>query len=179
VRAAHLNGRHAQLIDARDIVFSGSAVVAGEATALIFATGMQTELGRIAELSERVEPEPSPLELQVRRVAWLIAAIAVVAGLAFLPIGWLAAGLPPKDAFSFAIGMIVANVPEGLLPTITLALAVGVADLARQGALIKRLAAVETLGSTSVICTDKTGTLTENRDESGVGPIVAAQLIIT
>ncbi len=90
--------------------------------------GMQTELGRIAALSERVEPEPSPLELQVRRVAWLIALVAVVAGLAFLPLGWLVAGLPLKDAFSFAIGLIVANVPEGLLPTITLALAVGVAD---------------------------------------------------
>ena len=114
-------------------------------------------------MTERVEPEPSPLETQVRRVAWLIAIVAVVAGLAFLPIGWLAAGLPIHDALSFAIGLIVANVPEGLLPTITLALAVGVAGLARRGALVKRLSAVETLGSTTVICTDKTGTLTENR----------------
>jgi calcium-translocating P-type ATPase len=162
VRAAGLAG-HAQLIEARDVVFSGSTVVSGEARALVYATGMQTELGRIAALSERVEPEPSPLELQVRRVAWLISVVAITAGLAFLPIGWLAAGLSPKDAFSFAIGLIVANVPEGLLPTITLALAVGVADLARRGALVKRLAAVETLGSTAVICTDKTGTLTENR----------------
>jgi calcium-translocating P-type ATPase len=124
---------------------------------------MQTELGRIAALTERVRPEPSPLERQVRRVAWLIAQVAVGAGLAFLPIGWLVAGLPLKDAFSFAIGLIVANVPEGLLPTITLALAVGVAQLARRGALVKRLSAVETLGSAAVICTDKTGTLTENR----------------
>ena len=99
----------------------------------------------------------------MRRVAWLIALVAVVAGIAFLPIGWLGAGLPLKDAFSFAIGLIVANVPEGLLPTITLALAVGVPMLARHGALVKRLSAVETLGSTDVICTDKTGTLTENR----------------
>ena len=99
----------------------------------------------------------------MRRVAWLIALVAVVVGLAFLPIGWLGAGLPLDDAVSFAIGLIVANVPEGLLPTITLALAVGVADLARRGALVKRLSAVETLGSTTVICTDKTGTLTENR----------------
>jgi calcium-translocating P-type ATPase len=163
LRAAGLDGRHEQLLEARDVVFSGSSVVSGEATALVFATGMQTELGRIAALSERVRPEPSPLELQVRRVAWLIAVVAVAAGLAFLPIGWLAAGLTPTEALSFAIGLIVANVPEGLLPTITLALAVGVADLARQGALVKRLAAVETLGSTTVICTDKTGTLTENR----------------
>jgi calcium-translocating P-type ATPase len=124
---------------------------------------MRTELGRIAALSERVEAEPSPLEREVRRVAWLVAAVAVLAGLAFLPIGWLAAGLPVGDAGKFTIGLIVANVPEGLLPTITLALAVGVSGLARRGALVKRLSAVETLGSTTVICTDKTGTLTENR----------------
>ena len=100
---------------------------------------MQTELGRIAALSERIRVEASPLEQQVRRVAWLIALVSVAAGLAFLPIGWLAAGLPLRDAFTFAIGLIVANVPEGLLPTLTLALAVGVAQPARRGALVKRL----------------------------------------
>ena len=163
LRSAGADERHAQLIEARNLLFSGTAVISGEATCLVYATGMHTELGRIAALSQRVRPEPSPLELQVRRVAWLIAAVAVAVGLAFLPIGRFAAGLPLKDSFSFAIGLIVANVPEGLLPTITLALAVGVADLARRGALVKRLAAVETLGSTTVICTDKTGTLTENR----------------
>ncbi|HET7554740.1 MAG TPA: cation-transporting P-type ATPase [Gaiellaceae bacterium] len=163
VRQARLDGSSGVLTEARDIVFSGTSCVGGFATAVVFATGMHSELGRIAALTERVEAEPSPLELQVRRVAWLIALVAVVAGFAFLPIGWLAAGLPLHDALSFAIGLIVANVPEGLLPTITLALAVGVAGLARRGALVKRLSAVETLGSTSAICTDKTGTLTENR----------------
>ena len=163
LRAADLNRSTGSLLEARDIVVSGTNCVSGAASALVFATGMQTELGRIAALTERVEAEPSPLERQVRRVAWLIAIVAVAAGLAFLPIGWLVAGLPLHDALSFAIGLIVANVPEGLLPTITLALAVGVAGLARQGALVKRLSAVETLGSTTVICTDKTGTLTENR----------------
>jgi magnesium-transporting ATPase (P-type) len=83
-------------------------------------------------------------------------------GAVFLVIG-VAVGLPLTDSLMFAIGLLVANVPEGLLPTITLALAVGVRVLARQGAVIKRLSAVETLGSTNVICTDKTGTLTENR----------------
>jgi calcium-translocating P-type ATPase len=124
---------------------------------------MQTELGRIAALAQRGEIEQSPLELEVRRVAWLIALVAVVAGLAFLPVAWLVAGLPLSDSFSFAIGLIVANVPEGLLPTITLSLAVGVSALARRGALVKRLSSIETLGATTVICTDKTGTLTENR----------------
>ncbi len=158
---ADVSGRPA--LEVRNRVFSGTSCVGGEAEAIVLATGMRTELGRIAALTERVEADPSPLEQQVRRVAWLIALVAVVAGLAFLPIGWLVAGLPPKDAFSFAIGLIVANVPEGLLPTLTLALAVGVSGLARRGALVKRLSAVETLGSTTVICTDKTGTLTENR----------------
>jgi calcium-translocating P-type ATPase len=166
LREAGAGSLEGSLLEARNIVFSGTTCVGGSASAVVFATGMQTELGRIAALTERVEPEPSPLETQVRRVAWLIALVAIVAGLAFLPIGWLAAGLPVHDALSFAIGLIVANVPEGLLPTITLALAVGVAGLARRGALVKRLSAVETLGSTTVICTDKTGTLTENRMRS-------------
>jgi calcium-translocating P-type ATPase len=95
-------------------------------------------------------------------VAQLIGIVAVLAGIAFLPLG-LAAGLSTGAAVAFAIGLLVANVPEGLLPTITLALAVGVQDLARRGAVVKRLSAVETLGSTTVVCTDKTGTLTQNR----------------
>ncbi|MGE5274027.1 MAG: cation-translocating P-type ATPase [Verrucomicrobiota bacterium] len=162
-RSADLQDATGRLIDARDLVFSGSACVGGEAKAIVVHTGMHTELGRIAALTERVESDPSPLERQVRRVAWLIAAVAVGAGLVFLPIGWLGADLPLGDAVNFTIGLIVANVPEGLLPTITLALAVGVAQLARRGALVKRLSAVETLGSASVVCTDKTGTLTENQ----------------
>ncbi len=162
-RSAEFADTTGPLLEARELVFSGTTCVGGEARALVVATGMQTELGRIAALSQRVEIEPSPLEREVRRVAWLIAVVALAAGLAFLPIGWLAAGLPLTDAVKFTIGLIVANVPEGLLPTITLALAVGVASLARCGALVKRLSAVETLGSTTVICTDKTGTLTENR----------------
>ena len=153
----------APLLEAPDAVFSGTSCTGGEALALVFATGMQTELGRIAALAQRGRREPSPLELEVKRVAWLIALVATAVGLAFLPIGTLFAGLPLDDAAVFAIGLLVANVPEGLLPTITLALAVGVRSLARRKAVVKRLSAVETLGSTDVICTDKTGTLTENR----------------
>jgi len=150
------------LMQAEDMVFSGTACTAGEARALVAHTGMRTELGRIAALSQRAGADESPLEHQVKRATRLIALVAVGAGIAFLPIG-LAAGLGVASAASFAIGLLVANVPEGLLPTITLALAVGVREMARRGALVKRLSAVETLGSTSVICTDKTGTLTENR----------------
>ncbi len=150
-------------LEAANLVFSGTLCTGGEAEALVFATGMGTQLGRIAALSQRVRAEASPLQLQVNRVALLIAAIAVAAGLVFFAVGSAVAGLSLGDAATFAIGLLVANVPEGLLPTITLALAVGVRRMARRRALVKRLTAVETLGSTDVICTDKTGTLTEGR----------------
>ncbi|HEY0697471.1 MAG TPA: HAD-IC family P-type ATPase, partial [Micromonospora sp.] len=162
-RSADAPDHAGTLIEARNLVFSGTSCLADEARALVHATGMRTQLGRIAALTQRVSREESPLERQVRRAAWLIAAVAVGAGAVFFPIGVLAAGMSVSDAFTFAIGLLVANVPEGLLPTITLALAVGVRGLARAGAVVKRLSAVETLGSTNVICTDKTGTITENR----------------
>ncbi len=163
LRSAAASDPGVPYLQSPNVVFSGTACTGGEAVALVVRTGMQTELGRIAALSQRVQREPSPLELQVRRVAWLIAFVGLVAALAFIPLGALVAGLSLPNAVNFAIGLIVANVPEGLLPTITLALAVAVRELARSGALVKRLSAVETLGSTSVVCTDKTGTLTENR----------------
>jgi calcium-translocating P-type ATPase len=151
-----------RVVDADDVILSGTTCTAGEARALVARTGMSTELGRIAALSRRAGQQPSPLERQVRRVAWLIAGVAVLVGVAFLPLG-MVAGLSFTQAAVFGIGLLVANVPEGLLPTITLALAVGVGDMARRGGLVKRLSAIETLGSTDVICTDKTGTLTQNR----------------
>ena len=154
---------HTPRLQRRDLVFSGTACTGGEARALVAATGMATEIGRIASLTQRVEVEESPLEGEVRRVAWLIAKIAIAMGIAFVPIAALLAGLPLDDAVVLTIGLIVGNVPEGLLPVITLALAVGVRGMVRQGAVVKRLSAVETLGSTDVVCTDKTGTLTENR----------------
>ncbi|MFC9610605.1 cation-translocating P-type ATPase [Streptomyces sp. NPDC056938] len=152
----------APLLQEPNLVFSGTICTGGQAQAIVFATGNHTELGRIAALSQHTRRDSSPLEQQVKKVAWLIAAVAVAMGGVFLVAG-VAVGLPLTDTLMFAIGLLVANVPEGLLPTITLALAVGVRVLARQGAVIKRLSAVETLGSTNVICTDKTGTLTQNR----------------
>ena len=162
-RAADLADHDVPLLQARDLLFSGTACTGGEAQGVVFATGMHTELGRIASLSERVKQEPSPLERQVRRVAWLIAAVAIAMSVAFIPIAIFGAGLSLRNSVVFAVGLLAGNVPEGLLPVITLALAVAVTTLARRGALVKRLSAVETLGSTDVICTDKTGTLTENR----------------
>ncbi|MGP0034353.1 MAG: cation-translocating P-type ATPase [Solirubrobacteraceae bacterium] len=163
LRSAEFQDADVPRLGARDLVFSGTTCTGGEAQAVVFATGMHTELGRIAALTERVKEEPSPLERQVRRVAWLIAGIAVGMAIAFVPIAIFGAGLSVTNSVVFAVGLLAGNVPEGLLPVITLALAVAVRLLARRGALVKRLSAVETLGSTDVICTDKTGTLTENR----------------
>lgn len=162
LRSATTQEHAATLLESHTFVFSGTTCTEGTARALVVRTGMSTELGRIAAMTQRGKRRPSPLELQVRRVAKLIALVAVIAGAAFIPLGIWLAGLSLNQSLTFAIGLIVANVPEGLLPTITLALAVGVRDLARRGALVKRLSAVETLGSTSTICTDKTGTITRN-----------------
>jgi calcium-translocating P-type ATPase len=163
LRAADLIDVDVPRLAARDLVFSGTTCTGGEARGVVFATGMHTELGRIASLSERVKEELSPLERQVRRVAWLIAGVAVAMAVAFIPLAIFGAGLSLNGSVVFAVGLLAGNVPEGLLPVITLALAVAVRGLARRGALVKRLSAVETLGSTDVVCTDKTGTLTENR----------------
>jgi calcium-translocating P-type ATPase len=161
VRSAATVRRAASVLEAEDLVFAGTLCTGGEAQAVVYATAMATQLGRIAALSQRVKPEISPLQRQVNRVAWLIAAIAVIAGILFFLAGLTLAGLSLAAAVTFAIGLLVANVPEGLLPTITLSLAGGVRRMAARRALVKRLTAVETLGSTDVICTDKTGTLTQ------------------
>ncbi len=159
-RLADVVDSAARVLDSPVLVFSGTGCVGGSAEAVVHATGSHTEIGRIAALAGRRPVSNSPLERQVRRVAYLIAAVALGVGIAFLPLG-VVAGLTWTQAAVFAVGLLVANVPEGLLPTITLALAAGVRAMARRGALVKRLSAVETLGSTTVICTDKTGTLTQ------------------
>ncbi|MGZ4306437.1 MAG: cation-translocating P-type ATPase [Solirubrobacteraceae bacterium] len=161
VRSASAVQRAQSVLESEDLLFAGTLCTGGEAEGVVYATGMGTQLGRIAALSQRVKPEISPLQRQVNRVAWLIAAIAVTAGVMFFAAGTTLAGLSLAAAVTFAIGLLVANVPEGLLPTITLSLAGGVRRMAARRALVKRLTAVETLGSTDVICTDKTGTLTE------------------
>jgi calcium-translocating P-type ATPase len=162
-RSAERSGPAAATLEAEDLVFAGTLCTGGDAQALVYGTAMHTQLGRIAALSQGVVDEPSPLQRQVNRAAQLIGIVAIGLGVTFFAIGHLVAGLSLSDAGVFAIGLLVANVPEGLLPTITLALAVGVRRMAKRRALVKQLTAVETLGSTDVICTDKTGTLTEGR----------------
>lgn len=145
-----------------NLVFAGTSVVSGRGEAVVVATGANTEFGRIAQLTQTQTEQPSPLQRELRNVTRVVGLLAIGMGVSFFLIGRGFGGLSTVAAFIFAIGVIVANVPEGLLPTLTLALALGVKRMAKRKALVKRLSAVETLGATTVILTDKTGTLTEN-----------------
>jgi P-type Ca2+ transporter type 2C len=151
------------LLQARNLVFAGSAVASGTARAVVVTTGMTTEFGRIAQLTQGVREAPSPLQIEVARVARQVALLSVVMGVVFFALGFWFAGLPLQAGAIFAVGIVLGNVPEGLLPTMTLALAMGVQRMARRNAIVKKLAAVETLGSCTVICSDKTGTITQNQ----------------
>jgi sodium/potassium-transporting ATPase subunit alpha len=149
-------------VDESCIVRSGATILKGGAHILVTKTGRSTSLGAVSELSQTVKSDLTPMqkELQnfVRKITWLALGI----GGAFFMIGF-AIGNPFWTNLIFAIGIIVANVPEGLLPTVTLALTQASARMATENAVIKHMLSVETLGSTTVICTDKTGTLTQNR----------------
>lgn len=150
------------LLHAHNLLLAGTLVVAGECRAVVFATGMRSEFGRIAHLTQTAREQPSPLQKEITRLSKLVAMLASGLGVIFFFIGQ-SIGLPFWGNLMFAIGIIVANVPEGLLPTVTLSLAMATQRMARRNALVRHLAAVETLGSTTVICSDKTGTLTQNR----------------
>jgi sodium/potassium-transporting ATPase subunit alpha len=153
-----------EIIESRNIAFAGTTVVSGSGKAIVFATGMATEFGRIAHLTSAVEAGLSPLQKEIVKVTRIIAFLSTIMGVLFFFIGHLI-GIGFWENFIFAVGIIVANVPEGLLPTVTLSLAMGSQRMAKKKALIKTLTSVETLGSVTVICTDKTGTLTQNRME--------------
>ena len=145
-----------------DTLRAGTFVVEGEGRAVVTATGAATEFARIAVLTlDTIRPD-TPLTRELHRLVRTIAAIALGAGVGFFLLT-LVLDTPPSDGFLFAIGITVALVPEGLLPTVTLSLAIGAQRMAAEHALVRRLESVETLGSTTFICTDKTGTLTQNR----------------
>jgi magnesium-transporting ATPase (P-type) len=149
-------------VDTGAIVFAGTFVTEGEATSVVSATGPRTRLAGIAQLTRAGRRPTPPLAVALRRVVRTISVIAISAGAAFFGISLLL-GQAPTDGFIFAVGVTVALVPEALLPTVTLSLAVGAQRMAARHALVRRLEAVETLGSTTFICTDKTGTLTRNQ----------------
>jgi len=145
-----------------DTVFGGTFLVNGQAEGVVAGTGAKTRLAEIAALTGKVEAPPSPLARELQRIVRITATMALGIGVLFFVLSLLV-GISWRDAFLFALGVMVALVPEGLLPTVTLSLAVGAQRMAQRNALVRNLEAVETLGSTTFICTDKTGTLTQNR----------------
>ena len=146
-----------------NMIFAGTSVTSGSGRGVVIGTGMNTEIGTIAKLTQSVEKELSPLQKEMHKMVNIISCLAVGMGILFFFLGKGLGGLSTIGAFIFTIGIIVANIPEGLLPTVSLALAMGVQRMAKRNVLIKQLSSVETLGCTNVICTDKTGTLTTNQ----------------
>ncbi len=146
-----------------NLIFAGTTVTEGNGMAVVYAVGGQTEIGKVSRLTQVIKRGESTLEIQVQGIVKFITKVCIAMGiLAFLMAVYIG-DLGPKVGFVFAIGIIVANMPEGLLPTVSLSLAVSVQRMAKQNALVRRLSAVENLCSTTVICTDKTGTITENQ----------------
>ncbi|MCL6087993.1 MAG: cation-transporting P-type ATPase [Actinobacteria bacterium] len=145
-----------------NVVYAGTSISSGTGKAIVYSTGMKTEFGKIANITQSVKEELSPLQKEINKASQMLVYIAVGVGVLFFILSLFVIKLGFLASFVFAIGIIVAFVPEGMLPTVTLALAMGVQRMAKRNALIKKLSSVETLGSTTVICTDKTGTLTQN-----------------
>lgn len=145
-----------------DRLLAGTFVMDGEGRAVVTRTGQDTALARISSLAAEAERPPSPLTQQLDRVVRVVAVLAAGTGVTLAVVSVLL-GLGVTEAFLFGVGVSVALVPEGLLPTVTLSLARGAREMAADHALVRRLDAVETLGATTFICTDKTGTLTQNR----------------
>ena len=148
-------------LDARNMVFAGTTVVSGSGLAVVIATGQATEFGKIATLTQNVEKTLTPMQKEVIRITHILTIIALAMGVVFFVLG-VFSNQNLLMAAIFALSLIVANVPEGMLPTITLSLSLASQRMAKRNALIKNLDSVQTLGSATVICTDKTGTLTRN-----------------
>ncbi|NTW51038.1 MAG: cation-translocating P-type ATPase [Chlorobiaceae bacterium] len=156
--------------DRSNMVFAGTSVVYGRGRAIVTRTGMGTEIGRIAGMLQRVETEKTPLQKNLDKVGASLAKAALVIVLVIVALG-IVRGQPLIDILIFGIALAVAVVPEALPAVVTISLALGVQRMTRRHALMRRLPAVETLGSTTVICSDKTGTLT--RDEMTVRSLYA------
>ncbi|MCJ7652342.1 MAG: HAD-IC family P-type ATPase, partial [Actinobacteria bacterium] len=161
-RSDAIDVENVSLADLSNLIFAGTSVTSGSGKAVVYATGMKTEIGKIAGLTQGVKEEPSPLQKEMSKITRILAVIATGLGVLFFCLGAFVMHMGRTSSFIFGVGILVANVPEGLLPTVTLALAMGTQRMARRHALIKKLSSVETLGCTTVICTDKTGTLTTN-----------------
>jgi P-type Ca2+ transporter type 2C len=150
-------------VERPNLVFAGTSVVSGTGRAVVYATGMLTQFGRITRLTQTVEDAPGQLQRGLERTTRMITLVAIAIGAIVFLESISEIGMPLSEAILLAVGILVAAVPEGLVPTVTLALAMAVQRLASHGVLVKKLSKVETLGAISVICTDKSGTLTQNQ----------------
>ena len=149
--------------DRKNMVFSGSLVTYGRAVAVVTGTGMQTELGHIASLLDNTRQRKTPLQENLNKFSEKLAiAILGICGVVFL-LSYFRSGMGLLDSMMFAVALAVAAIPEALSSIVTIVLAIGTQKMAKQNAIIKELKAVESLGAVSVICSDKTGTLTQNR----------------
>lgn len=148
--------------DRDNMVFSGCSITYGTATAVVTATGMNTEMGRIADLLDNEEDCQTPLQNKLAQLGKYLGLLALTACAIIFAVG-IADGIPALDIFMTAVSLAVSAIPEGLPAIVTIVLSIGVQRMVKKNAIIRRLPAVETLGSASVICSDKTGTLTQNR----------------
>jgi len=148
-------------LDAENIVFAGTSVTSGNGFGVVYATGMETEFGKIATLTREVHKRRTPMEKEITRITRILTFAALLMGAVFFVLGYIS-GQGYLVAAIFSLSLIVANVPEGMLPTITLSLSLASRNMARRKALIRNLDSVQTLGSATIICTDKTGTITRN-----------------
>jgi Ca2+-transporting ATPase len=154
-------GPEAGIGDRRNMVFAGTAVTYGRGQGVVTSTGMQTEFGRIARMLQEVEEEPSPLAVKMDYIGKRLGTACLGVSAAVVALG-IFRGHPPLEMLIWGVSLAIAAVPEALAAVVTGALAIGVQRAARRRAIIRRLPAVETLGCTTVICSDKTGTLTRN-----------------
>jgi Ca2+-transporting ATPase len=150
-------------VERPNLVFAGTSVVSGTGRAVVYATGMLTQFGRIVRLTQAVREEPSRLQQEMSRLTRTISFIALGLGAIVFTVGIIDVKMGINEAFILALGIIVAAIPEGLPATVTLSLAAAVQRLAQKGVLVKKLSILETLEHVSVICTDKSGTLTQNQ----------------
>jgi Ca2+-transporting ATPase len=150
-------------VERPNLVFAGTSVASGTGLAVVYATGMLTQFGRIVRLTQAVREQPSRLQQELSRLTRIFSLIALGLGAIVFTVGTLDVNLGINEAFILALGIIVAVIPEGLPATVTLSLAVAVQRLAQKGVLVKKLSILETLEHVSIICTDKSGTLTQNQ----------------
>ncbi len=146
-----------------NLIYAGTSIASGTGRAVVYATGMMTQFGRIAHLTQSITEEPTPFQKELNKLSKVTAWVALLIGVIVAAVGYFSLGFGLREVTLLALGIVVAVIPEGLVATLTLSLAVAVQRLAQKGVLVKKLSTVERVGLVSVICTDKSGTLTQNQ----------------